>query len=173
MHSQNPLTIKDKGFKIFSDGEALYGITGGLEAGHAFIRWILQEKLHPEKFPKIEPGVLEAISVPSEDYVETWTSSYEPFILRPDGGLSWGSGTAVALGALSAGVNALKAMDVACEHDPFSKYPMQVLTYPHNCEERAEEPYILTYDFVKANERFLFNPKLTAEKLYKFLEKYL
>lgn len=119
--------------KLFRDRRTglVLGYVGGTTHGQQLVNWALQDDLEPERFPywpeqtQDSEGLMATLVVAwprsratgfkgTVKYVEgfgpTWLD------VDMDKYLAWGSGTAVALGALYAGADAVTAVKAATEH---------------------------------------------------------
>lgn len=94
---------------------ALLGLTGDYAEGLRLVRWCLEEE-DPETQPTADSAVLRALP---DGSVVIFEGGGRDDLGRPDFAVV-GSGLPVALGALQMGAGAIRAVETACLHDPYS-----------------------------------------------------
>lgn len=110
--------------KIFRRKEALIGLAGESEPGLVFLDWYGSKKAPPSVLIDAEADFT-ALVLTAQGVFEYGKYCMPEKVL----GRYWavGSGSKAALGAMAMGANAERAVEVACEIDPYTAAPIRVL----------------------------------------------
>lgn len=111
-----------EGPKLFRKGDAIIGTAGSHILGEVFIKWYGTKKKKPNFGPKAD---FEALVVTKDGLYH-----YDEDLSGGKVNREWfaiGSGSFAALGALYAGKTPEEAVEIACQVDPYSGLPLQIL----------------------------------------------
>jgi hypothetical protein len=115
--------------KLFDVEGCIVGLQGESTPGMMFLEWFRLKDRNPE------------LAVQYGERIVASGADFTAVVLRPDGTLveydSWliplpvtsdyyavGSGAKAALGAMFTGCDAVKAVEAACAHDPYTRFPI-------------------------------------------------
>ena len=105
----------------------LVGVAGDGGVGMELLSWF-QDGADPEAFPmKADEGNATLVAISQEFGVQTWVSSPVPIYFEDDQ-LAWGTGRDFAIAAMNLGMDAIAAVDFACQHNAFCGGGIDVLT---------------------------------------------
>lgn len=106
-----------------SAGKLLVGWSGDVHAALVFIEWLKNEK---NRKPDISNEDFGAIVVAETGRVTIWSPSLVGW--SPEGEFfAIGSGAKAAMGAMHCGAGAIRAVNIACKIDPYTRGPVRSL----------------------------------------------
>lgn len=112
--------------KVRRIGDALYGMTGHPEDFELFEEWFQNGADKNEK-PSLNDDFL-LLAVNQEGRIQFWTDSLAPYDIDA-GFMAIGSGKELALAAMEAGADAIRAVEIACKYDTGSELPVASVTF--------------------------------------------
>jgi len=115
--------LLDKLF-VLDDG-TIAACTGVYEIGQLMLQWYVDGK-KPEQFPKAaqDPDNSTTLIVIPDGHGQAYQITSQPVLVPVECPMAWGSGGDIALGAMHAGANADKAVQIAGKLD--------IYTHPEN-----------------------------------------
>lgn len=116
--------------KVRRVGDLLVGMAGAACWMGPFLRWVGSE-FSPESLPRIVDDNFEALIITPDGRVDWFGQTLVPVRMFGDF-TAIGSGFPVAMGAMSAGASAVRALEIACELDTMTGGPIISIGRPHH-----------------------------------------
>lgn len=113
--------------KIKKIGNLLCAFTGEAKYAESLFIWV-EDGMVKERFPNMPNNDQVRLIVISESEISEYLSSTNRVIRPIQHIAAFGSGAEFAIGAMSAGVDAKKAVEIACEYDVYCGGGVDVVT---------------------------------------------
>ncbi len=122
--------------KLFRVDGQIIGCSGGWSDANRFIRWVKDGRPEEDE-PKLAEEFNALIVHPDGSYL-VFENSLEsmPFT---DSFFALGSGQAAAVAAMLAGANAKRAVEIACQVDPYSQGPVKYMWLKGNTHAEGKK----------------------------------
>ena len=104
---------------------SMAGACGGASSLAMFLNWVHKGR-HGAKPNVAEDKDFSGLFIAPTGIVSTYEAPMYPFIMANDF-YAFGSGADVAMGAMAAGVNAIKAVKIACKFNVYCSEPIYIL----------------------------------------------
>lgn len=117
------------------DGKII-GCSGGWSDANRFIRWV-KEGCPAEDTPELSEEFNALVVHPDGSYI-VFENALEPMTFD-DPFFAIGSGQAAAMGAMRAGANAKRAVEIACDVDPYSLGPVKTMRLKGNIHAEGKK----------------------------------
>lgn len=106
--------------KIWKHGDKLMAAHGDLICAEALRNWVVNNDMHPAKYPQLERDDVVGFWVITRDGMLAFEGS-KPYPLKfEDPFIADGSGRDFAMGAMEMGANAIRAVEVAAKFDIYT-----------------------------------------------------